>query len=189
KPLRELSLKYNFLIFEDRKFGDIDNAVKKQYSGGIYKISEWADIVSVHSVVGPTIVESLKSVHTAPYEKGCLLIAEMNCEGSLLKKSNIDASFKIGKLHNDFVIGFISQSQITTEPHKLHFTPGVKIGASGDSLWQRFVTPEDAILKRGADVIIVGRGITEAKDKISAAKEYQRRGFSAYESKISSASV
>ena len=57
---------------------------------------------------------------------------------------------------------------------------GVKIQSGGDNLGQQYVTPETAICHRGADVIIVGRGITEATDMETAAQEYKQAGYNAY---------
>lgn len=49
----------------------------------------------------------------------------------------------------------------------------------------QYVTPRAAILERGADVIIVGRGITEADDPVNAAKKYQEEAFAAYQERVS----
>ena len=50
-----------------------------------------------------------------------------------------------------------------------------------DDLGQQYITPVDAVTLRGADVIIVGRGITQSSDVVSVTKQYQLAGFNAYE--------
>ncbi|KAI2660535.1 Uridine 5'-monophosphate synthase [Labeo rohita] len=61
--LKELAIKHNFLIFEDRKFADIGNTVKHQYEG-------------------PGVLQGLGAVGK-PLGHGCLLIAQMSSQGSL----------------------------------------------------------------------------------------------------------
>lgn len=77
KQLKELSKKYNFLILEDRKYADIGNTVRLQYTEGIFKVAEWADIVTVHSLPGEGILKALSNI-----SHGVFLLAEMSSEVS-----------------------------------------------------------------------------------------------------------
>ena len=180
EPLKKLSRENNFLIIEDRKFADIGNTVRLQYNCGIFKIIEWADLVTAHTISGPSVVTGLKCEAQKMNDKrGVLLIAEMSSHANLLTKANVEAAYNLAKEHADFVSGFICQHQITTDPTVLHFTPGVSMSCDSDSLGQRYVTPEIAIAN-GTDVAIVGRGITSANDVQNAAQEYQERLYDLY---------
>lgn len=57
--LAALARRHGFLIFEDRKFGDIGNTVELQYTSGSARIIEWAHIVNVNMVPGKASVTSL----------------------------------------------------------------------------------------------------------------------------------
>lgn len=57
--LAALARKHGFLIFEDRKFGDIGNTVQLQYTAGTARIIDWAHIVNVNMVPGKAAVQAL----------------------------------------------------------------------------------------------------------------------------------
>ncbi len=71
------------------------------------------------------------------------------------------------------VVGLVSQSRLAPasgRPGCLHFTPGVSASSSGDALGQRYVGPEEAVADRGADVVIVGRGVVGDREEGGVAK-------------------
>ncbi|XP_064800992.1 uridine 5'-monophosphate synthase-like [Oncorhynchus masou masou] len=179
QPLKDLAHKHNFLIFEDRKFADIGNTVKHQYEGGLYQIASWSHMVNAHAVPGPGVVEGL-SVVGLPLDRGCLLIAQMSSQGSLATGDYTQAVVKMAEEHSDFVFGFISGSKISSKPEFLHMTPGVQMQSEGDGLGQQYSSPDDVIYKKESDVIIVGRGILGASDRVKAATEYREAGWNAY---------
>uniref|UniRef100_H2YVA6 Uridine 5'-monophosphate synthase n=1 Tax=Ciona savignyi TaxID=51511 RepID=H2YVA6_CIOSA len=179
KKLVEISKKHNFVIFEDRKFADTGNTVKLQYSGGLYKISEWSDLTNGH-VIGPGVIQGLQACVREKPDKACLLIAGMSTKGNLTNAAYSDATVQMAEDHPDFVIGFICTTKVSTNPSHLHFTPGVKLQTGGDSLGQQYLTPEEVIGKRGVDVIIVGRGIVESENRVKTAAAYRSAGWQAY---------
>lgn len=176
--LIDLKEKHQFLIFEDRKFADIGHTVQLQYSQGIYKIVDWADIVNAHIVPGPGIIEGLRSVG---FEKGrgLLLLAEMSSADNLATGDYTATAINWAQDYKDFVIGFIGMRRLISDPSFITMTPGVNLASAGDDLKQQYVTPAKAV-QQGSDVIIVGRGIYEAMNPATTAKQYKEEGWKAY---------
>lgn len=58
---------------------------------------------------------------------------------------------------------------------------GVHLNSSADQLGQQYVTPKEAIEKRGADILIVGRAILESNDRVKAVEEYRAESYRFYE--------
>lgn len=179
EELVHIARKNHFLIFEDRKFADIGNTVKHQYGGGIYRISEWADIINAHTLPGPYIISGLKEIGLKK-NRGLLLLAEMSSEQNLFTHAYTEKTLAFAEAHADFVIGFIAQKKLSQAPHWLYMTPGVQLLAGGDVLGQRYITPEIAITQNQSDIIIVGRGILESKDPLARASQYKKHGWEAY---------
>ncbi|KAK5636335.1 hypothetical protein RRF57_012047 [Xylaria bambusicola] len=57
--LGALARKHGFLIFEDRKFGDIGRTVQLQYTAGTARIIDWAHIVNINMIPGKPAVKAL----------------------------------------------------------------------------------------------------------------------------------
>jgi len=197
--LQALSVKHDFLIFEDRKFADIGNTVALQYSSGVHKIASWAHITNAHTVPGPSIVAGLASVGL-PLGRGLLLLAEMSSVGSLAVGQYTKESVRIALENRDFVIGFIAQRRMddiamkyaaSNIPDFLILTPGVGLESRGDGMGQQYRTPKEVITESACDLIIVGRGIYGKGDQLeidavrSNAERYQMEGWEAYLSRIS----
>lgn len=173
KTLKSLSEKYNFLIFEDRKFADIGNTVKYQYYKGIYRISKWADIINCHILCGPSIIKGLSA-------NAILLIAQMSTQENLLNELYQLKCIEYAERFKH-VIGFITMKNITPDHADLiNMTPGVSLNVSGDDLGQQYKTPDTVISQNGSDIIIVGRGIYNSDNPELMAKKYKEQGWNAY---------
>lgn len=184
--LSRLAHKHQFYLFEDRKFADIGNTVKHQYEGGCYHIANWADMINAHSLPGPGIIKALAETGR-PRNRGLLMLAEMSSRGHLMNADYIQKTLQLAEQFPDFVMGFISQHAVSPNPQWLHMTPGINLQSDSDSLGQRYVTPEKAIIENGTDIIIVGRGITNAIDPLAEARLYRQRGWKAYQQRLDKA--
>ena len=177
--LKQLAIKHQFLLFEDRKFADIGHTVKFQYSDGIYRIADWAHLTNAHALPGPGVIKGLAEIGRKK-NRGLLLIAEMSSQNHLLDENYQNKTLTLAQMYQDFVLGFITQHSLSNDPHWIYFAPGIQLETGSDDLGQRYVTPEMAILEYGIDIIIAGRGILKASDPYKAAQEYLKRSWAAY---------
>lgn len=282
--LGHLARKHGFLIFEDRKFGDIGNTVQMQYVGGSARIIEWAHIININMVPGKAMVGALAeaankwreryqyevrtsvtvgtprsdtideqeeeaiSGHTdeqaraiyqgqagrkgsivsvttltqhyelatsprfprdeskgedavlagieePPLERGMLILAQMSSAGNFMNKEYTQACVEAAREHRDFVMGYVAQSCLNSEPDDsfIHMTPGCQMppegeeqngAVAGDGKGQVYNTPQKLIGLCGTDIVIVGRGILKAADPPSEAERYRATAWKAYLARV-----
>lgn len=184
RKLQTIATTHNFLIMEDRKFADIGNTVSLQYSSGIFRISDWAHLVTVHSLSGPSILQGLKNaLKGTTAERGVFMLAELSSAGSLITQSYTESTMKLvaSTPDIDFVAGIVCQTKgVVQDPGLLQLTPGCKIDTTTDGLGQQYNTPDFVIKEKGADIAVVGRGILNAKDIRAAAELYRDQLWTAY---------
>lgn len=191
--LKKIAEKNNFLIFEDRKFADIGYIVKNQYSGGIYKINEWADLSDIHIISGKSTISSLQEIilqDKKSFPKGLLLISQMSTQDNLINNDIIiQNSLNIAHEYSNIICGFICQQRLSNKLEDLGFiycTPGVHLCENQDHLGQHYNTPEYIIYYQLSDIIIVGRGILASENKLKTAQEYRKQSWLAYQKRINS---
>ncbi|KAI9766243.1 MAG: orotidine 5'-phosphate decarboxylase [Geoglossum simile] len=151
--LQALIEEHNFPFFEDLNIDAISRRPRT---------AEWAHFVNSSISAGEGTIEGLREVGQYSDLKGqcgLLLLAEMSTKGSLVTGS----ALILHGNYSNFVLGFVANRQLDTsrEGHAvdfLTFAIGINRATGGDSLGQQYQTPEEAI-RRGSDIIIVGRGI------------------------------
>lgn len=128
-----------------------------------------------------------------PFVRSLLLLAEMSSEGHLMTPEYQQQTLKIARNHRGFVMGFIAQRSLNSEPEDnfITMTPGCQLPPPGqegqklgDGLGQQYNTPRKLIFEQGCDIIIVGRGIVRAQDRRSEAERYKKAAWAAYEERI-----
>ncbi|XP_059609082.1 uridine 5'-monophosphate synthase [Phlebotomus argentipes] len=185
--LKQLAQKHRFLLMEDRKFADIGSVVESQYQDGVYEVSSWADVVTVHALPGPGILQGLRKVMKGTEEKrGMFILAQLSSAGALTTSAYAQDAVKLTEGFEDFLTGFVCQdgSLLKAHPGVIQLTPGVKIEGTGDGLGQQYNTPAKVMGELGGDIAVVGRGIYEAKDAVSAAEIYRTTLWDAYSKRI-----
>ena len=158
KKLNKLKQKYNFVIFEDRKFSDIGKTFDRQLNG-FYKISEFADIITIHGICAEGMLNYIET-NKCIIPK-ILIVSQMSSSGNIIDTNYTVNCYNIAKKYSKHVIGFISQTKFVNDDKFLFLTPGVRlIETKKDD--QIYNTPDTAF-KKGSDIIIVGSGIYSLK--------------------------
>jgi uridine monophosphate synthetase len=182
--LTTLSKQHQFVIFADRKLADTGNTVELQLTHGSLHIADWANVVTVHSVPGPSILQSVGNIIKQNKAlKGSLLIASLSSKGALTDSEYSKKSLEMANDAKNVVSGFICQKRPSDNPEFLYWTPGVNELKSTDGLGQQWRSIEDAIKRDGNDIIIVGRAITQSQNPVEVARDYASRAFELWKSR------
>jgi orotidine-5'-phosphate decarboxylase len=170
-----------FDVFLDLKFHDIPNTVARACEAAA-DLGCW--MVNLHASGGRAMMETAANVmaklSTAPLLTAVTVLTSLNDnllaeigvgDGALLQTT------RLAKLANSCGLDGVvcSPHEITSIRNEVNdnfliVTPGVRpLGAALDDQ-VRFATPSEAI-KKGADYLVIGRPITEARDSHTALSE------------------
>lgn len=176
QSLRNLSRDKDFILFEDRKFADIGNTQELQLKQGIYRIAEWADMVTAHVIAGEKSLEVFDSV-------GVAAIVEMSSAGTLTDNYYISKALNVAEKSNQ-IFAVVAQRKVND--NLLLLTPGVNLSSKGDSKGQQYNTPQKVFSEYHTDFMIVGRGIYQADAPEIVAEDYRKQGWEAYKDSLKS---
>uniref|UniRef100_A0A8R1E3X4 Uridine 5'-monophosphate synthase n=1 Tax=Caenorhabditis japonica TaxID=281687 RepID=A0A8R1E3X4_CAEJA len=182
RKLTTLANDMDFIIFEDRKFGDTGNTNLLQLKGA-QKIASWADVVTVHAVQGTDSIAGVfrQLINDPNYRlSGVLLIAQLSTKGSLTALDGYtESTVSIAEENRDVISGFIAQTRVSGFSDLLNWTPGVNLDAKTDSAGQQWRGVDEAIDVQQNDIIIVGRGVTSSSEPVQQLKRYRRIAWEA----------
>lgn len=170
RQLKQISKEMEFLLFEDRKFGDIGNTQELQFKEGMYEIRNWADMITSHVIAGE---ESMKVFDNV----GVVAIVEMSTKGTLTDDYYVGKALNVAQ-NSPNIMGAVAQRKVSDD--LLLFTPGVNFSSVGDAKGQQYNTPEKVFNEYHTDFIIVGRGIYKSAEPAVVAEEYKTLGWEAY---------
>ncbi|MCK0202705.1 orotidine-5'-phosphate decarboxylase [Ornithobacterium rhinotracheale] len=174
EEIKKLAREKDFVIFEDRKFADIGNTQDLQFRQGIYRIADWADMVTAHVIAGEKSLEVFGTT-------GVASIVEMSSAGTLTDNYYISKALNVSQKSAQ-VFAVVAQRQVPND--LLLLTPGVNLSVKGDNKGQQYNTPEKVFRDYHTDFMIVGRGIYKATEPEKVAEEYRQQGWAAYKASL-----
>jgi orotidine-5'-phosphate decarboxylase len=157
-----------FKIFLDLKLHDIPNTVKKSIKG---LVSLPIDMMTIHTSGGLEMMKAAKKAVDGTDIKifGVTVLTSLSDEDTSLifKRTATEQVNKMLDLAEQAGIDGVvcsphELSLVTKRESLLSITPGIRLKDSNDDQ-NRVMTPKDA-LKQGANFLVIGRPITEAKN-------------------------
>lgn len=143
--LLNLKKKYNFLIWEDRKFADIGSIVDKQIKNDHF--SKWVDIFSIHKTVSPSICDEnnqFKYIFINDMSNGHDMCPNIGLKEYYFSSPNI--------------VGAVTQSN---EENINIVTPGISLTCDNDKFDQKYTKISD---HKNCLLFVIGRAIYNSDD-------------------------
>jgi orotidine-5'-phosphate decarboxylase len=160
--------KKGFKIFLDLKLHDIPNTVKKSIKG---LVSLPIDMMTIHTSGGLEMMKAAKNAVDGTDIKifGVTALTSLSDEDTSLifkRTAAEQVNTMLDLAEQAGIDGVVCSphelSLVTKRESLLSITPGIRLKDSNDDQ-NRVMTPKDA-LKQGANFLVIGRPITEAKN-------------------------
>jgi len=157
-----------FKIFLDLKLHDIPNTVKKSIKG---LVSLPIDMITIHTSGGLEMMKAAKKAVDGTDIKifGVTALTSLSDEDTSLifkRTASEQVNTMLDLAEQAGIDGVVCSphelSLVTKRESLLSITPGIRLKDSNDDQ-NRVMTPKDA-LKQGANFLVIGRPITEAKN-------------------------
>ena len=157
-----------FKIFLDLKLHDIPNTVKKSIKG---LVSLPIDMMTIHTSGGLEMMKAAKNAVDGTDIKifGVTALTSLSDEDTSLifkRTAAEQVNTMLDLAEQAGIDGVVCSphelSLVTKRESLLSITPGIRLKDSNDDQ-NRVMTPKDA-LKKGANFLVIGRPITEAKN-------------------------
>ncbi|KAF0992898.1 hypothetical protein HZS_2531, partial [Henneguya salminicola] len=172
EELLNVSKTYQFLLFFERNFTFKGLPVNLECNEENHKIFRFADMISVDTMRSRTFVKEFLANSTIDYLQcdSCIFINDS------VEANNTNFNEKMSSnsylKYNPFIVGFICQTRFD---HSGEFLSCIRVEIYNDkkSGYKNICTTPLEAIRRGADIIIVGRQITAANDPLTEAKRYK----------------
>lgn len=176
-------MKYDFMIFEDRKFADIGNTVEQQYNT-LAKNYKRLDLVTVLPIFGDGTIKAIGKCSN--FQVGQFIVRQGSTSDNLFTEDYFNKCVEMCENDKTAVVtGFICQKRLETDSERfIYATPGVSLSQKSDGKNQQYRSVSDALIRDNCDAIIVGRGITGAQDPEAMAKMYSEEAYKCYQNKL-----
>ncbi|RPG44043.1 MAG: orotidine-5'-phosphate decarboxylase [Gammaproteobacteria bacterium TMED112] len=163
----------DFEIFLDLKLHDIPNTVKKS----VEEISQYnVKLTTIHLQGGQDMIQAANEAKGSTKILGVSLLTSLD-ESDIRKLYNNDFKKQFNNLINiametniDGIVCSSQELELIQDPSLIKVVPGIRNQNSSDDQ-KRVMTSKEAYSK-GADFIVVGRPITQAKDIEESIKDY-----------------
>jgi len=166
-------------VFLDLKLNDIPNTMAKAAKQAV---KHKAAMLTVHTLSGPTALKEVSDICRGSKTKVLGVTVLTSISGDFLKDLGINRPLDSEVLYLakmakrcglDGVVCSVHEAKMIRKHLGRDFiilTPGIRPKASAKKDQKRIATPGEAA-RAGADFIVVGRPILEAKDPLKATKE------------------
>ena len=172
----QLQTKYNFMIIEDAKFGDIETIILDKMAS---LVGTGIDALTIHALAGLSILTSPKlNTSLAP-----IIVTEMSCNNLIDSEYPSRVIETIRSQENPNLGGLVCQSKVPKlleSFEMLTMSPGINFDNKNDDCNQNYTIPNVKNNKLGL-FWIVGRGITKylnnEKILMEKANIYKTKGW------------